>query len=220
MTYIANSISIRRFGENQITYLNDSTVNNNLINPLAKHSLDENITQEQIKLYNIIQLCNISIGGDGYMNYLGTEYGNPGNSNNNGINWDVLKNNDRYFHCLAEMVKQVNDLDDSNGFISNKRVNLLYTCDDDGIMIFERGSCLIIVNLSSGKDYDNYAVGVTKEGKYSYALSTDNTQLGGNGRINEFTVETQNENVHKKPYAIYIPLVPSLSAMILKYEKN
>lgn len=200
--------------------MNDGTVNNNLINPLAKNSLDENITQDQIKLYNIIQMCNICVAGDSYMTYQGTEYGNPGSDNNNGINWNVLKNSDRYFHCFADITKAINNLDDSNGFIGGRRGTLLYTCEKDGILIFERGCYLIVVNLSTKNDFDNYAVGVSKEGKYSYVLSSDENQYGGNGRINEFTVDTQNQEIHKRPFAIYVPLVPSLSAMILKYEKN
>ncbi len=122
--------------------------------------------------------------------------------------------------------------------IFNKRLNNLYKANtplyqienswdgfewiaveekDNNVLSFRRkdknGNQLIAILNFSGKDFDNYRLGL-EEGVYKAVLCSDDVRYGGTGKLKRKTFKTAKKPAHGKEYSIRIKL-PRLSGMYL-----
>jgi len=76
---------------------------------------------------------------------------------------------------------------------------------------------IVIINFS-GKDYDNYYLGVDK-GEYKLVLNSDQVTFGGNGKIKKTIYKTVKKVSHGKKNSIKIKL-PKLTALYFEKSKG
>ena len=153
-------------------------------------------------LHKMIRLVTASVAGEGYLNFMGNEFGHPEwldfPREGNGWSyhycrrqWSLVDNPDLRYHFLGDFDRDMIDLLKKEKVLS-KEAQHLYDHQDDKILMYQKGNLVFVFNFHPTKSYDGYFVKVPAEGNYKIILSTDDYQYGGFGRVataNRYTAE-------------------------------
>jgi 1,4-alpha-glucan branching enzyme len=66
--------------------------------------------------------------------------------------------------------------------------------------------------------YENFRIGVAKQGKYTEVFNTDSPEYGGSGQANPDVLTAETTPWHNQPCSISIK-VPPLAMIVLKKKK-
>ena len=184
---------------------------------------DNNIVVDRgIALHKMIRLITIATAGDGYLNFMGNEFGHPewidfpreGNEWSYHYarrQWNLADNKNLKYYFLNEFDKAMIHLIKVENTLSFKPIAIIHHSSDQ-VLIFKRGALIFAFNFNPTTSFTDYGFEADK-GRYKVVLNSDNSIFGGTNRNNdELTPITQFENniVTLKLY------LPSRSAMVLK----
>lgn len=180
-----------------------------------------------IALHKLIRLITLATAGNGYLNFMGNEFGHPEwiDFPRQGNNWSYryarrqwhladdpgLKYHflGRFDHDMIERVKQYD-------LLNSVTPRLLYERSGDKIIAFERANLLFVFNFHPSSSYTDYLFEVPP-GEYEIILDSDAPQYGGHGRIDSsrhhFTMPGRNNNRTINNISLYLP---TRTALILK----
>lgn len=147
-----------------------------------------------ISLHKMIRLLTVATAGDGYLNFMGNEFGHP-----EWIDFPREGNNWSYLHARRQWslvddsalrFRFLNNFDkDMIGFV--KRGNFFPSLPlplvrdvEKQILVFTRGEFLFVFNFSPVNSYSDYAFSV-EPGKYISVLNTDAQEYDGFNRIDD-----------------------------------
>jgi 1,4-alpha-glucan branching enzyme len=146
-----------------------------------------------IALHKLIRLVTISLAGEGYLNFMGNEFGHP-----EWIDFPREGNGWSYFYCrrqwhlaedkllkyeyLQEFDKAMIDTMKSRRLMQKAPVSL-YIDEPAQVLVYERGGMIFALNFSPNNSYNSYFVRTPGTGKYQPVLSTDEERFGGWNRI-------------------------------------
>jgi 1,4-alpha-glucan branching enzyme len=166
------------------------------------------VVDRGIALHKIIRLLSMSAAGDGYLNFMGNEFGHP-----EWIDFPREGNGWSYHYARRQWPLADNPLLRYQGLdffdrdmIGIAKAHNLYisaplpVVQDIGsqVLAFERGRLLFVFNLSPDRSYTGYGLEV-RPGKYRCILDTDDPLYGGFGRNDRqsvhFTLEQRGTNV-------------------------
>ncbi|KAL7752174.1 alpha-1,4-glucan branching enzyme [Sorochytrium milnesiophthora] len=189
------------------------------------------IIDRGLALHKMIRLITFSLGGEGYLNFIGNEFGHPewldfpraGNGESyhyarrqfNLIDDDLLR-----FKYLNRFDRGMNALDrEFNVLGAPSYVSLKH--ESDKVVVFERGDLLFVFNFHPTQSYSDYKVGAGAQctGVYRIVLDTDDKKYGGHGRVDHaqsrfFTSDNGWCN-RERSLMLYIP---SRTALVLAKE--
>lgn len=199
---LAHTLSSHRPEEKVITYaeshdqalVGDKTLIFRLIDKAMYWHMDKadpDLTVERgIALHKLIRLLTTGLHGGGYLNFMGNEFGHP-----EWIDFPRQGNNWSFKHARRQWSLR------DNGFLKYQwlgefdvsLMKLIQTVDDPGIhyltvrqhdhvISFMRGDLLFIMNFSPNQSWTNYGVSAAA-GSYHLVLDSDDTQFGGQGRV-------------------------------------
>ena len=170
-------------------------------------------------LHKMIRLVTIATSGNGYLCFMGNEFGHPewidfpreGNSWSYKYarrQWSLLKNEVLKYRFLAEFDRAMLTLANHADFFT-RPAELIYENREQQILAFRRNGLIFVFNFSPDHSYTDFGI-LTGQGKYRVALNTDSPMYGGFGLINEsidyFTgnlfSDRPMENIYLK---IYLP---------------
>ena len=176
---------------------------------------DSSVISRGIALHKIIKLVTLSLAGEGYLNFMGNEFGHP-----EWIDFPREGNNWSHFYCR----RQWHLVDDStlkyewlgnfdraliefakDSKLFNKPPVSLYIDEEKQVLVYERSGIVFALNFSPNNSYD-YFVRVPEKGCYAPLLSTDEQDFGGWDRIeipHIYTAQT-NEN-NEIGFNMYLP---------------
>lgn len=176
---------------------------------------DSIVISRGIALHKIIRLVTLSLSGEGYLNFMGNEFGHP-----EWIDFPREENGWSHFYCR----RQWHLLDDStlkyeylNNFDASmiqfaKENNLfkeapesLFIDEEKQVLIYERSGIVFAINFSPENSYD-YLVKTPKAGNYYPVLSTDSSYFGGWDRIeipHKYKSVKQSDNSYG--FKMYLP---------------
>ena len=169
-------------------------------------------------LHKLLRLLTASLGGEGYLTFMGNEFGHPEwidfPREGNGWSYHYCRRqwsladapNLKYQFLLAfekAMVKllrkhRVHRTKDRQLILDNARK----------ILVYQRGNLVFAFNLHPTESWENVAVSMPESGVYQVVMSTDDRAFGGEGRIWRQTYEAREDKIQ-----IYLP---SRTAVILK----
>ena len=169
-----------------------------------------------IALHKLIRLVTMSLGGEGYLNFMGNEFGHP-----EWIDFPREGNGWSYFYCrrqwhladdstlkygyLREFDKELVSLTQEKK-IFKKKTKCLFIGNDDKVLNYERGGLVFVLNLHPTNSYEGYWITVPTAGKYKVVLSSDDESFGGYDRISKEYVYTATKHPDKKAkLQIYLP---------------
>lgn len=186
------------------------------------HSL---IIDRGIALHKMIRLLTIATAGDGYLNFMGNEFGHPewidfpreGNDWSYEYarrQWSLVDDRQLRFRFLNDFDKAMITLVKSTDFFQPIPEPLVRD-NERQILVFRRGNYLFVFNFNPQDSFSDYMFDA-KPGKYTPVLDTDNERFCGFNRIDDrlehFTLYRDGRNL----LSLYIP---SRAAFVLELKE-
>ena len=174
-----------------------------------------------IALHKLIRLVTLGTAGDGYLNFMGNEFGHPEwidfPREGNGWSfeharrlWSLADNPFLRYGCLREFDKAMISLAKREGILSSKP-ELLRADEEKKILIFKRENLIFAMNFNPVDSFANYGF-QTSPGKYVKVLDSDDERFNGFSRLaadsEHFTID-----------GVLSVYLPSRCALVLRYEE-
>ena len=191
------------------------------------------IISRGMSLHKLIRMITFALGGEGYLCFMGNEFGHPewvdfprpGNGwsySHCRRRWDLCDNKNLRYKYLYNWDVAMNKLDDVFNFISSPFQYVSLKHEDDKIVVFEKGDLLFVFNFHPYKSYENYKIGTKWGTKHKIVLDSDEFRFFGKGRLeyghgNFFPIINQGWNNRPNQFNLYIP---SRTCMVLIAEEN
>ena len=191
------------------------------------------IISRGMSLHKLIRMITFALGGEGYLCFMGNEFGHPewvdfprpGNGwsySHCRRRWDLCDNKNLRYKYLYNWDVAMNKLDDVFNFISSPFQYVSLKHEDDKIIVFEKGDLLFVFNFHPYKSYENYKIGTKWGTKHKIVLDSDEFRFFGKGRLeyghgNFFPIINQGWNNRPNQFNLYIP---SRTCMVLIAEEN
>lgn len=177
------------------------------------------VIERGIALHKMIRLITHALGGEGYLAFMGNEFGHPEwldfPRKENG---ESYKHARRQWHLIHDELLRYKFLNlwDKDMNLTEARFKWLaaqpayVSCKHEGdkVITFERAGLVFAFNFHHEKSFPDYRIGVATAGKYGVALSTDFEKYNGPGRIKpdeEHFTEPQPWNGRDNSMLVYLP---------------
>ncbi|KAI2641983.1 alpha amylase [Xylaria nigripes] len=242
MSNICWTLTNRRHGEKTIAYseshdqalVGDKTLlmhlcdaelytNMSTLSPLTP------VIARGMALHKMIRLLTHGLGGEGYLNFEGNEFGHPewldfpreGNSNSFWYARRQLNLTEDHllrYKDLNEFDRQMNLAEERHGWLHGPQAYVSLKNENDKVIVFERAGCVFIFNFHPSQSFSDYRIGVDVPGTYKIVLDTDAKEFGGFGRVEAWTkffTTPMEWNGRKNWTHVYIP---SRSALVLALD--
>ena len=242
MWHIWHELTSRRAGEKYIAYaeshdqalVGDKTLmfrlcDSHMYTDMSRAS-DDPVIERGMSLHKMIRLATISMGGEGYLNFMGNEFGHP-----EWIDFPREGNGWSYFYCrrqwhladdpalkygqLEAFDREMLSRLGNEKFLSSKAKSL-FIDEFKQILMYERQGLTFVLNFSPTGAYTDYWVTVPRSGKYRVILSTDDSAFGGFDRIDKEYVYTAKKHPDGRyKLQIYLPPRTGLCMKSVKREE-
>uniref|UniRef100_A0A1I7YBD7 1,4-alpha-glucan branching enzyme n=1 Tax=Steinernema glaseri TaxID=37863 RepID=A0A1I7YBD7_9BILA len=152
------------------------------------------IIERGIALHKMIRLLTYGLGGEGWLNFIGNEFGHP-----EWLDFPRIGNNESFHYArrqfnlvddemlrykfLNNFDRAMNELEAKYGFLSKGPGFVTWKHQDDKVIAFERAGLVFVFNFHNSKSFENYKVGVEHSGIYKMVLNSDSTEFGGHNRL-------------------------------------
>lgn len=174
-------------------------------------------------LHKMIRLLTMSLGGSGYLTFMGNEFGHPewidfpreGNQWSYHYcrrQWSLVDNPDLKYQYLNAFDKDMVALAKRHKVLSGKDHQLLVH-NSDHVVVYKKGGATFVFNFDPTRSYDGYWIPVAEEGEYQVTLSTDDFCYGGQGRIYHQNYTAVKQADGRPGFRVYLP---SRTAFALK----
>lgn len=172
-----------------------------------------------IALHKLIRLLTHSLGGEGYLNFEGNEFGHPewldfpreGNQNSFWYARRQLNLTEDHllrYQFLNTFDGLMNKCEAKYGWLHAPQAYISLKHEGDKVIVFERAGLVFVFNLHPNESYSDYRIGVDVAGTYKVVLQTDSKDVGGHSRIDEsvrFFTTPMEWNGRKNWTQVYIP---------------
>lgn len=229
---IVHTLTNRRYSEKAIAYaeshdqalVGDKTLafwlmdaemytNMSTLSPLTP------VVDRGMSLHKMIRLVTHSLGGEGYLNFEGNEFGHP-----EWLDFPNVNNGDSYHYArrqfnlidddllrykfLYQFDKAMQHLESKYGWLHKKDQYISLKHESDKVLIYEKAGLLFIFNFHPTNSYTDYRCGVEVGGTYKIVLNSDAAEFGGHNRVahgQEFFTTDLEWNGRKNYLQVYIP---------------
>lgn len=242
MANICFTLTNRRHGEKTIAYceshdqalVGDKTLMMHLCDAemytnMSNLSPLTPVIDRGMALHKMIRLLTHSLGGEGYLNFEGNEFGHPewldfpreGNQNSFWYARRQLNLTEDHllrYQYLNSFDRGMNQTEGKFGWLHAPQAYISLKNESDKVIVFERGGLVFIFNFHPSSSFEGYRIGIDNGGTYKIVLNSDAKEYGGFGRIDESTrfFTTPMEWNGRKNWAhIYLP---SRTALVLAQE--
>ncbi len=206
MDNIWSSMCLRRPGEKTIAYVEshdqalvgDKTLIFRLADAAMYTDMDKvchtMVIDRAIALHKMIRLLTIAGGGDGYLNFMGNEFGHPEwidfPREGNGWSfhycrrqWSLVDNGFLKYQCLNEFDRDMVALTKEHHIFDQRMGDLQWIHNTDHTLVFARGGLVFAFNFHPTQSFEDYLVPVPEDKDYEVVLSSDDGKYNGQDRI-------------------------------------
>jgi 1,4-alpha-glucan branching enzyme len=166
-------------------------------------------------LHKMLRLLTMSLGGEGYLTFMGNEFGHPEwidfPREGNGWSyhycrrqWSLADNEALKFSFLNAFEKDMVAMAKKQKVLSGHDKQLMIH-EDDKVMVYKKGGAIFAFNFHCSKSFDGYFIPVPGPGKYQVTMSTDDFCYGGDGRIYHQIYEARKNENGTYGFQIYLP---------------
>ena len=226
---------LRRPGENTIAYVEshdqalvgDKTMIFRLADAAMYTDMDKAthnpVIDRAIALHKMIRLFTLAGGGEGYLNFMGNEFGHPEwidfPREGNGWSfhycrrqWSLVENGFLKYQWLGDYDRDMVNLTKENNMFRQQMADLETLRDDQKIIVFYRHGLMFAFNFHPSNSVTNILVPTPQKTDYDLVLSTDDRKYGGQGLVEHMTYPTKAFD-GKNFIELYLP---ARTAVVLK----
>ena len=190
---------------------------------------DPNLTVDRgIALHKMIRLITLSTAGDGYLCFMGNEFGHPewidfpreGNDWSFQYarrQWSLVQNKQLKYKYLADFDRAMLHVVASRDDFFDARPEGLHENQEAHVLCYRRNNLIFVFNFNPSVSYTDYKIHVTP-GKYKIVLQTDAPEFGGFGRIDDqrvYYTDSDSPDPKMQQYTLHLYL-PARTAMVLE----
>ncbi|MDR0699133.1 MAG: alpha amylase C-terminal domain-containing protein [Tannerella sp.] len=204
----------------------DKTIIFRLVDSEMYYSMNvfcENLVIDRgIALHKIIRLASIATAGNGYLNFMGNEFGHPewidfpreGNKwsyKYSRRQWSLRDDTNLRYRFLAEFDKAMIALARQENFFQYEPFALSIN-NEAQVLIFKRGDTVFFFNFNPNESFTDYAIEIDR-GYYKIILNSDSPAFNGFDRIDDsYPYPT---HVYRKQHLLKV-YIPSRTAFVMK----
>lgn len=182
---------------------------------------DHPIIDRGVALHKMIRLCTLVTGGEGWLNFMGNEFGHP-----EWLDFPRQGNDWSYHYCRRQWslvdhpdlkYQQLNTFDASMiglarefKLLATPAATLLQVHNDDQILAVERAGLIFVFNFNPTRSFPGYLINAPKNGAYKIILHSDSDAHGGHRRIDPSVIAHVNAEQQLPLY------LPSRTCMVLQ----
>ena len=209
-----SDMCLRRPGENTIAYVesHDQALvgDKTMIFRLADAAMYTDMTKDchnytidrAIALHKMIRLFTLAGGGEGYLNFMGNEFGHPEwidfPREGNGWSfhycrrqWSLKDNGLLKYQWLNDFDRDMIAVTKEHGMFNQRMADMMLMKAPEKTCAFYRGTLLFVFNFNATQSLNNVLVPVHQPGEYTVVLSSDNPKYGGFGNVSEQTYSSK-----------------------------
>ena len=185
-------------------------------------ALQQNLVVDRgIALHKLIRLITLTLGGEGYLNFIGNEFGHPDwvDFPREGNHWSYLHARRqwslvddpllRYAH-LDLWDKKIIKLADQFQILKSAPADQLFLDPDKKIIAYERANLIFIFSFHPTESFFGFPIPVKEAGDYEIILNSDDEKFSGFSRIDTKTSYPTDEHQNVKIY------LPSRTAIVFR----
>jgi 1,4-alpha-glucan branching enzyme len=180
-----------------------------------------------IALHKMIRLITLGTASNGYLNFMGNDFGHPDwiDFPREGNNWSFkharrqwhLADDTRLkYHLLSLFDRDIIELAKIHHLLDTTIPQLLHEDSTNKVIIFKRADLIFAFNFNAHQSFTDYRF-EAPPGKYLMVLDSDAPKYGGDGRLDSqqvhFTIFDKTEGKSQNMLSIYLP---ARSAFVLK----
>ena len=179
-----------------------------------------------IALHKMIRLITFTLGGDGYLNFMGNEFGHPEwidfpRPENNYSHhyarrqWSLVDDKDLRYIGLNDFDREMQRLDLRFNLLQDPLIESLMFHEEKKLLVYRRGALVFAYNFHPGESYADLRVPVPDPCDYQLVLNLDNVLFGGYGLVDEGVIyPNQDVPFHGRNQSIQLYL-PARTAQVL-----
>lgn len=183
--------------------------------------LEQNLVIDRgIALHKLIRLLTLTLGGEGYLNFIGNEFGHPEwvDFPREGNNWSYQYARRQWslvddpllrYKQLAAWDKAMIHLVTPHELLLAGPALQLYLEPNKKVLAYTRGNLIFVFCLHPSDSFEGLAIPVPSAGDYQLLLHSDAPEFGGFDRLDSTLIYTTNANQELQLY------VPSRVGMVL-----
>jgi 1,4-alpha-glucan branching enzyme len=239
--HLWHELNNRRESEKTISYaeshdqalVGDKTIIFRLIDAdMYDHMMvgDDNLRVDRgMALHKIIRLITLATAADGYLNFMGNEFGHPEwidfpREGNNWSykyarrQWSLVDNPNLKYSLLALFDRDMINMARRVKLIGSNRPHLVLEQNTDRVLAFMRAGLLFVFNFHSTRSHTDYRFEVPP-GRYEIILDSDDVKYGGHGRLKKdqghFTIPEKKDGQPRHIISLYLP---TRTAIVLQHR--
>jgi 1,4-alpha-glucan branching enzyme len=155
---------------------------------------DHPVVERGIALHKMIRLVTFALAGEGWLNFMGNEFGHPewvdfpreGNAWSYQYcrrQWSLVDNPALKYKFLAAFDRAMLKLGKTHGLPGDAPARCLNLDLANKVLCVERGGVVFVFNWSIDRSIADYRFPVPAKGAYRLALDTDASKFGGHDRL-------------------------------------
>jgi 1,4-alpha-glucan branching enzyme len=179
------------------------------------------VIERGMALHKMIRLLTLATAGDGYLNFMGNEFGHPEwidfPREGNGWSykyarrqWRLVDDATLRYQYLAAFDKAMIHLARHENFFASP-LQILVQHEDDHVLIFRRGELVFAFNFHPEKSFTDYRFEAAA-GTYATVLDSDAASFNGFARVNS---EVEHSTLHENGKDYLQLYLPSRTALVL-----
>jgi 1,4-alpha-glucan branching enzyme len=184
------------------------------------------VVDRGIALHKMIRLITFSLAGEGYLNFMGNEFGHPEwidfprEGNNWSYHyarrqWSLPEDGLLKYQGLQNFDIEMQRLDEKFNLLSDPFIEQLAVYEKEMLLVFRRGPLVFVFNFHPSMSYTDLRIPVPDPKSYKIILNTDSKKFDGPGLVLEdqmYWLQDVPMYAWKQSVQIY---VPSRSAQVL-----
>lgn len=170
------------------------------------------VIERGMALHKMIRLMTLAFGGEGWLSFMGNEFGHPEwldfPREGNGWSyhycrrqWSLVDNPDLKYRWLADFDRELLALAKERELLAAAPAQLLFVDHEKKVLVAERGNLVFVINLSPQGSYFGYPVKPFQKMKHCLLLDSDAAVFGGHGRVDQGFDYPVNEDGEMQVYA-------------------
>jgi 1,4-alpha-glucan branching enzyme len=157
---------------------------------------DNMIIDRGIALHKLLRLFTISLGGEGYLNFIGNEFGHPewidfpreGNDwshHHARRQWSLVDNKELKYQYMGNWDKAMINVIKQYHILSSAVARQLHMDGSNKVIVFERNNLLFIFSFNPQHSIFGYKFHAPSKGSYRIILNSDKSEFGGFNRVDD-----------------------------------
>jgi len=179
-----------------------------------------------LALHKMIRLITFSLAGEGYLNFMGNEFGHPEwidfprEGNNWSFHharrlWSVGDAEYLRYEGLKHFDAAMMRLDEQYHVLEDRLVEQLLLNNGDKVLAYRRGPLVFVFNFHPTQSFTDYRIPVPDPRDYRIVLDTDEKRFEGFGRVDHaVTLGKQDYEMYGRKQTIQMYL-PNRTAQVL-----